>query len=254
MSSETAFEIGRLFAPIAAIANVLTSSQDKIFLELPALVGWWPGGPTNQGNAAMRDMASAQEAAQIGTCPLGFDGHPYRVTGNGTNYFNNVSIGGFTGTETWVDATIRGFTVGMWVYLETTPTPNPEGLISKDASSPNRGYVLFVDTADMPGFQVSSTGAAVFSAVSPQALDARWSFVVGRFIPSTEVAIFVDGVKTTNTTAIPATQNVSPQNFEIGRFFNGNDRIIHARMRDVFICAAVLSDETVAQIRETSAP
>ena len=137
--------------------------------------------------------------------------------------------------------------------IDTSPA-SQSGLVSKFAPPPNQGYALVVSNADLPGFLVSGTGGASVSAFALATTIAVWHFIVGRYTPSTEVAIFVDGDKTVNVTAVPASCNVSTANFEVGRYEQNNSRVLHAKCRDVFICRTALSDELIEEVRQSSVP
>ncbi len=253
MSEESALEVGRLYVPIKAIADTLTAAQKDIFVRLPALIAYWPMGIRDLSGNVKDHSGALETLTQVGTCETGYDGNSFVHLGNGTNYLNRATGFGITGLETWVTASLRGLTLGGWFMVDTTPTTS-SGLISKDAPAANRGYSLTYDTADQPGFNMSGTGAAILSAVGQGVQTGQWHFIVGRFIPSTEVAVIVDGDKAVNTTAIPASEFVSSQPFEIGRFFADNNRVIHGKVRDVFVCAAALSDALIEETRVTSVP
>jgi len=253
MSADTAFEVGRLYQPIRAIADVLTAAQEDVFVRLPGLLGYWPMGiRDNAGNVADHSGGGGF-FTETGSCPTGYDGNSFVHLGNGVNYLTTVTTYGITGLETWISSSLRGLTLGGWFMMDTF-NPSSGGLMSKDANTPNRGYYLAASSAGAITMSISGTGAAQSFITSPAATISQWHFIIGRFIPSNEVAVFIDGDKTTNSTAIPAQCNVSTGNFEIGRF-NSNDVLIqHGKARDLFICAAALSDALIEQIRITSAP
>lgn len=252
-SSEVAFEVGRLFAPITAIAEKLIAQQQDIFIKLPGIVAYYPFSITNASGDGLNHAGDTNRLTQVGTVPLAFDGNAYRHTGAGINYFDGGAIYGLTGTETFITASLRGFTIGGWFMVDTLPAA-AAGMMSKDKISPQRGYTLVWKNAGNPALVVSSNGAATSTVDALASTLASWHFVVGRFIPSTELAIFVDGDKTTNTTAIPAQCFVSSQAFEIGRTFNDNNQVLHMKARDVFICRTALSDAILENLRVASAP
>ena len=253
MSEDTAFEVGRLYKPIKAIADTLVASQKDIFVRLPGLVAYWPMGIRFAGNAVEHGGAGFN-LAQTGVCPTGYDGNSFAHIGNGTNFFwSSSSQLAVSGTETWISSSIRGLTLGGWFMADSTPTTN-SGLITKDKDAPERGYGLLYTSSDEVQFFASGTGAATVLATSAEVGTGSWRFMVGRFIPSTEVAVFVDGDKVVNSTAIPAAVNGSAQDFEVGRYFNDNNRIVHGKSRDVFICASSLSDALIEEVRATSVP
>ncbi len=254
MGERTAFEVGRLYQPIKQIADVLTASQKDIFIRLPGLEEYWPCGIRTSAGQLAEHGGGGSSLTMFGTVPTGFDGDSYAHLGNGVNYFNQGSVAGITGGETYIDAAIRGLTVGGWFMVDTQPSGSSDTLISRDGTAPQRGYQLSWTTVNLPRFGASGTGAAIIFATGPTATTGVWHFIVGRFTPSTEIAIFVDGDKTVNVTAIPATVNVSTAAFQVGRRALDDSSIIHAKARDVFVCAAALEDDIIAALRANSQP
>lgn len=253
MSADTAFEVGRLYGPIKAIADTLTAAQKDIFIRLPGLAGYYPMSVVSNTGGASEHSQGGTPVVETGTVPLAFDGNSYRHVGNGTNYLSAVGVYGLTGIEAYISSSIRGFTIGGWFMVDTVPAQNG-GLITKDAPAPERGYTLVWRNANNVGFFISGNGAATNSVISQVSTIAQWHFIVGRFTPSTEVAVFVDGDKTVDTTAIASQCNVSAQAFEVGRTFNDNNQVAHAKCRDVFICRSALSDELIEEVRQSSVP
>jgi len=253
MSKESAFEVGRLYQPIKAIADVLTASQEDVFVRLPGLVAYWPMGIRLNGDV-VEHSGTGLDLAQTGVCPTGYDGNSFAHLGDGTNYLDvETSLLAITGLETWINSSLRGLTIGGWFMIDGTPAIDG-GLISKEGIVGNAGYALVWRTSNAPTFTVSSTGSDAFTATGPVSTQAQWHFLAGRFTPSTEVAVFQDGNKAVNTASIPASLNASTQNLEVGRRSNNNASIIHGKARDTFVCAVALSDELIEEIRATSVP
>jgi len=253
LSKESAFEVGRLYAPIKAIADTLVASQKDVFVRLPALVGYWPMGMRAAGTVTDH-TGNGFTLTQTGTNPVGYDGNSFSHLGNGTNYVSNSSAQlGLSGLETWVSSSIRGLTIGGWFMVDSLPA-SQGGLAGKFGVITDYGYALVVLASGAIQTIISANGSNVFSVSSPVAPTGQWIFLAGRFIPSTELAVFVDADKSVNTTAIPASINFSSQDFEVGRFANSNPFIAHTKARDVFICASALSDALIEEIRVTSTP
>lgn len=253
MSVEAAFEVGRLYAPIKTIADTLTASNKDVFIPLPALMGYYPMSALSTSGSATNHTGAGGDLVQTGIVPAGFDGNAYRQTGAGTDYLSVTSAYGIIGTETFVSSSIRGLTVGCWCMVDTQPGPNV-GVAGKAGVSANQGYGIFYrSTADFKFF-VSGDGSALVIAAGGAAALGIWHFVVGRFTPSVEVAIFTDGDKRVNTTSVPSSCFVSSQAFEVGRFFADNTRIMHGKVRDLFICASALSDDLIEEVRNGSKP
>ncbi len=253
MSKESAFEVGRLYVPLKTIADTLTASQKDVFVRLPGLLGYWPMGIRDSVGNVPDHAGGGGFFTEVGTVPTGYDGDSFVHLGNGTNYLTTVTSFGVTGLEAWISSSIRGLTIGGWFMIDSLPA-SAAGFISKDAAAPNRGYYLAVTSAGAVTFSMSATGAAQSFVTSPATSTGVWHFITGRFMPSAEVATFVDGDKTTNSTAIPAQCNVSTGNFEVGRFAQTNSFVLHGKTRDVFICAAALDDALIEEVRVTSTP
>ena len=157
------------------------------------------------------------------------------------------------GTEAHLDADWRGLTVGGWSWFDNLT--RTEGLLSKwnDSGVNQRSYLLLKDTAtDRLRFLVSTDGTAVVnvtSSVVPTA--SKWHFTVGRFDPSAELAVYVNGVWTVNTTGIPASIFASTADFHIGRY-DGTPDYLDGRQSISFLCAAYLSDDAVGALFQQS--
>ena len=254
MSYEIAFEVGRLFLPLKAIADAVSPVERDPFIHLPGLRGYWPMSIVNSAGVAIDHAGASADLLRTGAPTYGYDGNAYVQLGVATDFlYNTAPVLGITGTEAWIASSLRGLTIGGWFLADSTPT-TISGLISKDGPDPQRGYILSWSATNVPGFSLSGNGSTTVGvSYSDRSLDT-WYFIVGRFTPSAEVAIFVNGDKAINTTSIPAAINVSTQNFEVGRYFNDNNRIIEGRARDVFVCAAALSDETLSALYQATRP
>jgi len=191
MSADTALEVGRLYGQIKRIADVLTSSQEDLFIKLPALEAYFPMSLVGLGGIA-RNHGGGADLQMTGTAPAGYDGNSFRQLGNGVNYLG-VTDGAFnlTGLETYVEASLRGFTIGGWFNIGSL-APTFSGLISKDADVPNRGYSFAVRDSGLVRLQVSLAGGTpIFEETSAVVAVGQWHFLVGRFTPSNEIAVFV---------------------------------------------------------------
>jgi hypothetical protein len=136
---------------------------------------------------------------------------------------NRISYAVFNGTTAYLERANEGglsfaadLVVGCWVKLTATGT---QCLISKFGAVGQYSYELVYITGTGFRFQVSSNGTAVtfVTSTDPSPGTTDWYHVVGRFDPSTELAVFVNGVKYANTTSIPAAIFTSTANFAVGR-------------------------------------
>lgn len=253
MSSESV-EIGRLWLQLKRIADVMTAGQKDLFIGLPGLTGYFPMSIVDTAAKAVNHAQGGLDLAEVGVCPIGYDGNSYRQLGSGVNYLSSSLDYALTGLETYIETAMRGFTIGGWFNVGSL-SPSFSGLISKDGGTANRGYSLAISSAGLVRLQVSlSGGTPVFEETATVIGIGGWHFVVARFTPSVEMSVFVDGNKSTKTTGVPASCNVSSQAFEVGRFFAVDANILTSKVRDAFVARAILSDELIEELRLASQP
>lgn len=74
----------------------------------------------------------------------------------------------------------------------------------------------------------------------------EWFFAVGRYKPSLEIAAFVNGEKTVNTTSIPADIYSGAASFLIGAKDEGAaGSLLHGGASLCFLCASALPDGVI---------
>lgn len=253
MNGESAFEVGLATVQIKRIADVLVASQSDLFVRSPAITGYFPMSVLNAANGwATNHGGSGDDLEETGDCPVGYDGNSYRHFPGGTNY---LSAGGYnvSGLEAWVEAGIRGLTVGGWFYPDAVPGTQA-GLITKMGVITDYSFGMVQrSTGEIQGV-VSNNGSALNTVVGDEVPLGSWHFLAMRFTPSTELAVWMDGLKTTLETAIVASLYATSQDFEVGRHANNNSWTYHGRARDIFICQAALPDALIDQLRLSSAP
>lgn len=107
-------------------------------------------------------------------------------------------------------------TFGFWYKFSATGT---QVIMSKFAALGQRSFELQYVTGT--GFRMIVTGDGstnvIVTSSDPAPGTTNWYHFVGRFQPSTEIAIFVNGVKTANTTSIPAAIFNSTSALNFGR-------------------------------------
>lgn len=114
-------------------------------------------------------------------------------------------------------------------------------------NSDRRSYILYFNhTNDSIEFAVTNLGTDAdkkLVASSPITAAGTWFFAVGRFRPSQEIAIFVNGVKVVNTVSIPASLYSGVASFLIGAKDEGAAAtLLHGGSSLNFLCAANLPD------------
>lgn len=153
------------------------------------------------------------------------------------------------GTETYITTDRRGLTMGLWIYYDNAASTAEFGM-GKDENSTNTSYRLLRKSTGEAVFGVCVDGVAgnVVTVDSASTLSATtWYHVVGRFEPSTELAVFVNGVKTVNTTSIPASIFNGTADFTIGGY-SGGTALMTGRVGLAFLCASHLPDAVIQTI------
>jgi len=141
--------------------------------------------------------------------------------------------------------TTGALTVGLWVSAAAFNTP----LVSMWRTS-GEGWQLYTDADGLANFKVEGGGGStVYTATSADAMTLdTWTFVVGRYTPSTELAVCVNGVWATNTTSIPATITDPNERVTVGALSDGSGTKLTGNVSLAFLCHAALSDIQVAAL------
>lgn len=219
------------------------------FLGLPGLRAYWPMNAFDASGNAI-DQAGLDLV-------LTYNGNPgYNVTTQGAGYLDLDGTGDYLsradeasldiiGTETCVASAQRGLTIGGWFWFDVTGT---ETMISKYESSSQLSFLLRLDTST-PTFYISDTGSDVSlkSVAAATISTSTWYNIVGRFDPSTELAIFVNGTKTTNTTSIFSAIFNSTGALRIGAIFSAS-QLLNGRVSNCFMSAMALSDTAISNL------
>jgi len=173
------------------------------------------------------------------------------------DYFSHVDRAGLdiTGTETYVTAASRGLTMGGWFYIDTSTSLGT--LMSKFLGIGNqRSYALhqpFAVGANRIDGTISVDGAAVFTVVGDSISIGSWFFSCLRFLPSTELAVFVNADKNTVTAGVPASIFSGSADFVVGGRSGGTE-LIDGRAAYCFLCACAVSDAKISSIFEQMRP
>lgn len=262
MSLTSAFEIGLIRPVIQGITDVLTAGISvnvipetrEPFINLPGLRGYWPMSAVDfLGNAKDHSGASS-DLARVGSPQFGHGTGSYVQCGVGTDYLaGSASAQTITGLETWIEPAIRGLTVGVWVKVDVSPVANT-GLVTKWGLATTRSYQLTWRADNSVLFGVTAAGTTATLVLSGVTGIGVWTYIVGRFTPSNELAVFVNQAKVVNTTSIPASIFTGTSIFEIGRVGATSPGILEAKFRDAFLCQAILTDVEIEDLRLSSLP
>jgi hypothetical protein len=240
-----------LYNPVHAFADAIGMLQ-----MFPGIVGIWPGsvsggGSGNQnmlvdvsGNALhlTRNGSPVFNAAQLRSI-VSFNGS--------TDYYTHADAAIFDilGTETHIASTLRGLTIGAWIFPDNALPAATEQILTKGGTS---AYLISRGTTGLMNLWISD-GITPVQVASTSAVGTGWSFVCGRFDPSTEQKLWVNGTSYTNTTSIPASIANVADNFSIGangvgsNFFDGSIAL-------AFLAQAAIPDQFINAYFQMTAP
>lgn len=148
---------------------------------------------------------------------------------------------------------LTGFTVGGWFSSTNT---DASYLSYWYPGSNNRTWKLNLATSK-PNFSVSSNGTAITSVLADNTITlGKFYFIAARYTPSTELAIWVNGVKKVNTTAIPASlfASVGGIAFLFGAVSGGTEPYLTGKIAATFFSVSVLPDIYLDSIYRLSKP
>ena len=222
-------------------------------LDFPMLRGAWVASVDSAG--AWYDVSGhGHTLTYNGNPTFNYDGLvPYWDLDGTGDYFQRADEADLdiTGTETYVAAAAQGLTLGGWFRQDALALEIAMAKWAFTAPLANQlSYRLSVSGTGTVQFYVSMNGVAwtVVTSTNTYAA-ATWSHWVGRFDPGAELAVFVDGTKTTNVVGIPASIFNSTAPFEVGCYDNGDAGgtvgFFNGDVSCCFLCAAALSDTQI---------
>jgi len=224
------------------------------YLALTGLRGFWPMSAFQSNGDCFDQSGNARLLTYNGNPTYNYDGlAPYLEMDGVGDFLERFDEAGLDiiGTETYIDAAVRGLTMGGWIWVTATGTD--DGFMTKwNDLAGFRGYRLKQGIGGPPitfAFEISSDGTAITSVSSDanSLTTGVWHFLVGRFDPSAELAIFLNSDKNTNVAAIPASIVNNAESFMIGAQAPAGVPIEHmtGRASLCFLCAAYLSDDII---------
>lgn len=233
-------------------SNVAWRHAVSSILALPALRAFWPMSSVDYTVASRtRDIAGGGYHLSDNNTPVfGYDQLAPHVEFDGVNQYLSRADGGaanwadITGIEAYVAAAQRGLTLGGWFYFDVLGTTAT--LLSKWGAGGQQSYLLQRQAANTARFAVHSGAVFASSGVIP-VVTSTWYFMVGRFIPSTEVNIFVNDNASPVVAGIPAALADSTIGFSVGARAVPSD-YLDGRASLCFLCAAALSDSIISAL------
>jgi hypothetical protein len=227
--------------------NLITS-----FKNLPGLRAVWPMTTISSTSAIYDQSGLNKILTRSGTPTLDIDNWiPFMSFNGTTDYLSradeaDLDIGG---NESYINANINGLTMGGW-FRQTTDPSAQRVIIGKGFNAPSKAYRIYSSNTLAPTFEISTDGTNIVTIASSTTISLdEWYFIVGRFIPSTEIKIWVNAQKDTSVAGIPATIFNSGVGFGIAsdgvQFWPGDASIS-------FLCCAALPDAIINSLYEQS--
>jgi len=230
----------------------------SMYMGLPGLRGLWTAGHTDTAGNWYDWTQNALTLTLTGAPAETYTDLRCYFSLDGTNdYFTRADdvATSVTGSEGYIDFPYRGLTLGNWWY--STDATAFQCLMSKFAAVPNVSYYLAFNgsgAGDPVRFRISDDGTNADGVESSNTAAAnQWHFTVGRFKDydaGEELAVFLDGVKTTAATARAAIYD-GVSAFEMGSGEGGLYKLT-GRLSVGFLCAFALPDDMIGALFQQS--
>lgn len=208
----------------------------------------------NASGNAQDQSGHGHHLSYVGNPLYGYTGvAPYiQLDGTG-DYLNRADESDLdiTGSESYVATTARGLTMGGWFRFDNAATAI-ENALAKWGAAGQRSYRLIRNASGFAQAFISTDGTATVDVEGDTEIAAEtWTFLVMRYDPSTELAVFLNGIKTAETTSIPATLHGSTAALRVGGNSSGTE-LLTGRASFCFLCACALPDATVGKLYTAS--
>lgn len=209
------------------------------YLGLPGLRGFWPLSSYDQAYNTYDLSGQGRTLALNGAVSFSYVNNvlPY-IVATGAGYLSRAD-------EAGLDIT-GALTFGCW--LQVISVAASSSFLTKYTSTQQSYLLAFYSVSGKFEIWVSGDGTnnIVVSSTAATPSINTWYFVVGRFTPSTELAIWVNNTKTVNTTGIPASLFNSTAGFLVGGV--GGAASMNGRLALPFICNFALPDITINRL------
>lgn len=232
------------YEPQFALANA-----QSLFTSLPGLRGQWFMSGTDSNGDVFDISGVGKTLTNVNTVTFDNDSLvPYaQFVAANSEYLERTDEADLdiSGTEAFI--VNNGLTLGGWFYNDTLT--NGQTYIGKLIDTTNESYRLG-SSAGSPSpifFLISDDGINAEFVVGDSVTAGMWHFIVGRFIPSSEIAIFINNSKDTAITAMASLFN-SSANFRIGANDGANPRFLDGRAAFCFLCASALPDFMISNL------
>jgi hypothetical protein len=216
------------------------------YMFLHELRAFWAFGSMDEGANAYD--SSGQNRTLINANGVGRAGYPIPVAvfPGANQYYRRSDEAALS-----LSAGGQAFTIGGWFRYDTAGANIMA--ICKDGAIGNFSYHIQKLSNGSFRFQVSSNGTATTYVDSNATSINQWYFVVGRFLPTGEMKLWVNKDTYTNTTSIPSSVYDSTSDFALGAWPGGGPaRYWDGYMALCFVCQAYQMDESISRLFNAS--
>lgn len=213
-------------------------------LQLPGICALWANGTV--GNRII-DMTEIGNHIDSDATPPGVD---QAASWPGVSYWWSNS------DQLRIDLSVGGdslqitgaCSVGGWVKLQADTVA--QNVCAN--GSPHAAYDLGYAGSGVYTWSVKPAGAAISVSTAAQTAGV-WTFIAGRFVPSTSIDIYVDTVKTTNTTGVPASLPTvaPPDGFWVLSNKQSSQSILASQ---IWVCSYAVPDAVLTWLYRIQAP
>jgi len=225
----------------------------SLIMALPGLRGFWPMSAVDSSGNAFDQSGNGRTLTYNGNPTYNYAGLVPYIDLDGTgDYLSRATEAGLDilGTESYIAN--PGLTMGGWFQITSLPGSTFPAFMGKVSGASQRSYWLpYNSTTGEVLFVITNDGSTSVQVSGGNLSVGTWYFIAGRFEPSTELAIWINGTQSTNTTSIPASIFNSSSALEIGRNASSS-AVVDGRASMCFLCASYLSDTIVSDIYQQS--
>jgi hypothetical protein len=201
-------------------------------LGLPQLRAYWPFTSVDENGNVYDVSGQGRTLTNNNTATFGTSDLRVYGTTNGTDEdFSRADEAGleFAGAMT---------ALGWWYFSRASGTE--ESLMSKAGPLGASGWYFNRGTTDALTWRINNVSNSTANNLVSQ---NNWHHCAMRFTPSTEVAIFINGVKTAFTSSIPASITGNALAFSVNSALaTGTARYLQGNVCQIALCGAAVSD------------
>jgi hypothetical protein len=222
------------------------------FLALPGLRGFWPMSSVGVAGQAIDLQGLGNHLTLNGNPVINHENLISFFEYDGTGDFHSITDAAsgnafdILGTETYIDSSVRGLTVGGWFWFDALGSQ--ESLIVKGAGAAATSAFFLDKLATNEIRFLISDGAAFQGAASAVVAATTWYFIVGRYIPSTSIDVIVNNVYVTDVVGVPAAAQNVAADLNIASFNSGVVFLLDGRASLCFMCASALNTAQISAL------